>query len=118
MFVSWVSLEEVVHVAKGGVSGTVHLVHRTTPTHGYMVGGKAWTMVTRQPDLEDLQEYVFIHREYFRRNDHYLGWWWEGDKLHFDVSENFPHKALAMNVAKDRGEKAIYDISKGVDIYI
>jgi hypothetical protein len=105
------------------------------PSTGYMVGGVAEEM---QAPLQNTDECLcaimymwrmrdmverFKEEQIWLRAEVYVGGWVEEDehgvkKLVLDISENWADLEDAMVIARQRGERAIYDVTAGESLYV
>lgn len=102
----------------------------TSPTSGYMVGGWAseCTLLTFGKTDAVIEMafvewfYDFCQSALFTSDGMnlptYVGTWIEDDNIVFDVSVCIEDKAEALQVAKDLGERAIYDVSNKETLYV
>lgn len=91
------------------------------PSSGYMVGGVSSEHSIPLEDTNHLPHRVRKHLEsaqamYGKRADLYQGGWKEGNRLVMDVSERYDDRDQALNVARQRGERAIYHLDSGSEI--
>ena len=111
----------------GGASRHV-VTGENPPARGYMVGGAAnpdsipYPEIKRPVDSADL-ELVRHHARALR--DHfgdqanvYQGAWVENGHMVLDASEHHADRVEATTTAKQRGERAVYDIARDRDIDI
>ena len=72
-------------------------------------------------DEDIVKDYIERNYDsYLKGSGHYLGTWLDGGTWYLDVSEVLigkDKKIEALKLAKDRGEKAIYDLYNGETIY-
>lgn len=99
-----------------------------SPTSGYMVGG--WHHEFALPMEENDNRMFFRFSDAFSwyltlchevledsdKSEAFIGTWVENDFIIFDVSLNFDSLEEAMEVAKSKGERAIYDVAEGKTI--
>lgn len=94
-------------------------------SHGYFVAGMPEGVATldkgdTQAALDMLNFYfdLISTPEYESSYGKFLGTWIDGDDLYIELSEYVPNKEIAMNLARERGELAIFDIANGESIYL
>ena len=108
----------------GGASR--HYQSGAVPDRGYMVGGTKnpqgipFPEVKRPIDqftLDDVRHHSRAIRDHFGDNlNVHQGAWVEGNDVVLDASEQFDSRLHAMTAAKDRGERAVYDLNRGQDL--
>ena len=109
----------------GGASR--HAVSGNVPDRGYMVGGARdlgnQPMPEQQYPVEHFSvDHVRAHAREIRDRFGpdaavHQGAWREGDNVVLDASEQVPTYSSAITSAKMRGERAIYDVRRGRDLY-
>jgi hypothetical protein len=101
-----------------------------SPTSGYMVGG--WHHEFAVPMEENDNRMFFRFSDAFSwyltlchevledsdKSEAFIGTWVEGHFIVFDVSMQFDSYEEAMQVAKAKGERAIYDVAEGKEIKV
>jgi len=101
-----------------------------SPTSGYMVGG--YSHEFSLPKDDDSNEmfrrfsdafswYYSLCHDVLSQSDKseaFIGTWVEGHFIVFDVSMQFDSLEEAMQVAKAKGERAIYDVAEGKEIKV
>lgn len=96
-------------------------------TTGYLVAGlkgaPSWIGSTLTPDI--IEEFINkCYEDWFKNTNiehrYYLGTWLNknNNKWYLDVSHDAGSETNAINLCKERGEQAYYDMLKGTDIYI
>jgi hypothetical protein len=87
---------------------------------GYFVGIKGHESVSDNLDNIDGDVADFISENGFHLNDidHYLGGWVDDGKLYLDVSTHVDEKRNALQKGYENDQKAIYDIKRGLSIYL
>jgi len=91
---------------------------------GYMVGGVVPELIVKEYDAKSLAEHVgafmTVHAEKLSQPGMHMGTWVndETGNVHLDVSERFEKKWLALTVAAQRGELAIWDVKVSKSIAV
>lgn len=108
----------------GGASR--HYQTGAVPDRGYMIGGarnargEAFPEVKRPVDqftLDDVRHHSRSVMEHFGPDAGiHQGAWVEDGTVVLDASERMDSRLHAMSAAKDRGERAVYDLNRGQDI--
>lgn len=90
--------------------------------NGYMVSiPNLWTRVlTIDTDYDTIEKAIDDMSKIVIPNASYVGIWVDTTKglIYIDESFNYLDKGTALAVAKEKGEKAIYDIERGESIYL
>lgn len=91
------------------------------PTSGYAYGGYVELEKVLPPNAvtpESILQYMQDNEQALAMPDHYLGLWHdvESGNVFLDVSIVSPPGPDALKDAKDRGQIAVWDIDKGVEI--
>ncbi len=111
-------MDKITESPKGGSVNTVFPDY--TPTEGYMVGGKSWSMVVskNQVDTVNILSYVLAHTSLMFKGaaDVYLGWWEHQGKVHIDISDHLGTLKSALEVARERGKLAVWDIAGNMEV--
>lgn len=103
-------------VVDGGYTG--HLMEKSTPTDGYMVGGVVPTYAPKTLTVAGIQSFIDENQHLLIYADRYIGTWDNGSTVDVDVSEWFGSMAVALEVGRARGEVAIWDVAAGEEIYL
>jgi hypothetical protein len=72
------------------------------------------------PRLEDILTYLSRTRRFFQADltpKHYFGGW-VCDGYHLDVTVILPVRSQAMAFAKTHGQRCIFDVKRGVDLFV
>jgi hypothetical protein len=113
-------------VEKGG--STVHVTGRPVPKSGFMVGGVVDPLIFQFLDVLNptdranltrvLFEYVSQYNETLSDRHYFLGAWIDQKegRLYIDVSQHVIVKQYAEELAKERGELAIWDVANSAEI--
>ena len=112
-------------ISAGGASR--HVMTNIVPDRGYMVGGardlsdQPFPEIKRPVDsftVDDIRHHAREIRDRFKGSPTQVhqGAWVEGDHVVLDASEQIRTKKAALTTAKQRGERAIYDIKGQRDI--
>jgi hypothetical protein len=91
------------------------------PATGYQVGvpGYGTTLPLSTFTLDDVAEWVTNTRRHIAAADAtYLGAWVDNDTVYLDVSQRFNDKGVALIVASQRDELAIWDNAAGAEIRV
>ena len=98
---------------------TVDVNGSAGPASGYMVGvpGYGITLPLSSFTLDDVAAWVTDTRRHIATADAtYLGAWVDGDTVYLDVSQRFNDRGVALIVASQRDELAIWDVAAGAEI--
>lgn len=97
------------------------------PDRGYMVGGARDLADQPFPEIKHpVDQFTLDHVRHHARaiRDQFgpdasvhQGAWVEGEDVVLDASEQVPTYSSAVTAAKMRGERAVYDVRRGKDIY-
>lgn len=97
------------------------------PSRGYMVGGARNLSDQPFPEQQYAVDQFAVHhvrtharaiRDHFGEdNSVHQGAWVEGDNVVLDASQNMGTYHEAISAAKDRQERAIYDVAREKDRY-
>lgn len=111
-------------ISAGGASRRVS--DGNVPDRGYMVGGARDHSDQPYPELkrpidqfsvDDVRHHAREIRDGFAGNSNvHQGAWVEGDHVVLDASEQIRGKRKALRTAKQRGERAVYDVKGQRDI--
>ena len=88
---------------------------------GYAVGGvlPSVTVPVNSDWHEMVKDFVLSNAEIFLNGRPvYLGTWIDGDVVWLDASEIYEDLDTALTVARERGEKAIWDFANQREIYV
>lgn len=96
-----------------------------TYEYGYMVALQGFETVVKQ-QTEDLDMLYKMYRAYFgsvvkrlKKNPSlYLGCWCDGNDVYFDLSEYYTQQDVALKVARERQQLAIWSIHAKESIYM
>lgn len=101
----------------GGVS--INMATGNTPATGFMVS-RAGSEVVIDGGLtrEHLEQFVDAYREELDYPDAYLGIWTDDATglVYLDISDNLDNLDTAMMLGSWRGQLAIYDIERGMEV--
>jgi hypothetical protein len=103
--------------AEGGFSSTTH---GDVPADGYMVSPYKGAEVTYDASTfnrRDVYDYTREHAELLDKPDHYLGGWRDGDKVYLDVSVRAATRDAAVQLARDNGQLAFYDVKNQTTVW-
>ena len=93
-----------------------------TPTEGYMVGipGPHAKTQTYAPNFHDLIDQREAISRLAEKHAHklYAGAWRDGDTWYLDISECVPTLEKALELARERGELAVWDVAKAVELWV
>lgn len=94
-------------------SGATVATRGESPTNGFMVGGVAPELVMTN-GTRDLPSWVA------RNSGEYFGIWRDDatGKYHADISEHYADRETAIEIARQRGEIAIWDLANGTEIRV
>jgi hypothetical protein len=101
----------------GGTVSTVRGV--PVPKSGYVVGVSGFGIKVPTPPFPDvslIEEWVKWRLPYATGVNRGMGSWTDNGYVYFDVVETYGEKLTAMLKARQRGEIAVWDISKGEEI--
>lgn len=106
---------------------TVSVVAKPDPTSGYVVAnGRDETTsdldgtpdtIARETVARLIGAYVESHRSALAQTGAYLGAWVDDGYLVLDVVNVLPERNVALNLARERGERAIFDLSAGETLW-
>lgn len=104
--------------ARTNGGATVSPFAESSPTDGYMVGvaGYGATLPLATATLEDVAAWVRDTRPHVATPRAFFGSWVDGDTLYLDVSQRFADCGVALIVAAQRDELAIWDVANGAEI--
>lgn len=78
--------------------------------------------VRRDIELKDLDfnRFVKIMNKYWYKvdKDEFIGCWIDEGIVYFDISINVESRSLALTIARDNNQKAIYDVVNDKSIYL
>ena len=95
-----------------------------TPTEGYMVGipGPHAKTQTYAPNFHDLIDQREAISRLAEKHAHklYAGAWFDGENgtWHLDISECVSTLEKALKLARERGELAVWDVAKAVELWV
>lgn len=84
---------------------------------GYMVGGVVPERTCTPEEFERVL-YDFVAEHGHNLGGAHIGTWIDNGVVYLDVSENVADQEEALNLARERGERAIYDIRNGESIFV
>lgn len=100
------------------------------PDSGYMVGGFVDSLIFGPADLltgdhramtwEMISRWLDKHEELTRDLNVFVGGWIDSDSglVYIDISRHYSDRAVAIHVAIDNNEIAIWDLGKGQEIRV
>ena len=92
------------------------------PSTGYMVSHQgAELVVPRKPTPLTTELYIAANaKQHLQYAPNFLGMWYneKDGNWYYDVSEHIADKDLALQLAKERKQLAIFDCSTGESIYL
>ena len=95
-----------------------------TPTEGYMVGipGPHAKTQTYAPNFHDLIDQREAISRLAEKHAHklYAGAWFDGENgtWYLDISECVSTLEKALKLARERGELAVWDVAKAVELWV
>lgn len=108
-------------LANGGATLTKDKEYATM-TKGYMVSiPNLWTKVlTTDTDYATIEKAIDDMSKIVIPNASYVGIWVDTKNglIYIDESFHYYDKGITLMLAKEKGEKAIYDIERGESIYL
>ena len=125
--IAFASAKALRNTIENGGSSTSFKTFKS-PTSGYMVGGLHHEFALPMEDdpnrnffrfSDAFSWYMTLCHEVIADSDLsevFIGTWVEGHFIVFDVSARFDSLEEAMEVAKSKGERAIYDVAEGKEI--
>lgn len=119
--------DEEFHQAALAGGASRHVTTGNVPDRGFMVGGardlegQPFAEISRPVDafsLNDVRQHARELRDRFgEESATYQGAWREDDRVVLDASQNFKAYSDAISAAKNRGERAIYDVARDRDVH-
>lgn len=104
------------------------LGNHITFKEGYMVGGLIKSHIVNMSDSIEtivnavsskLDELLIIRNHLAKPDNIVIGFWKdENNDIYIDISQNILDKTTSLEVGRERGEKAIYDIINDTSIYL
>lgn len=99
--------------------GATANIYGFSPADGYMVGGVAETVIHTWDEhaaLDQIEHYILNNADQLVHPEHYVGTWVAhecGNKqaLYIDISERYATEAEALEVAIERHELAVYNLT-------
>lgn len=91
------------------------------PQTGYMVSFRGFEQMLNNPTILDVVDYVQENAEYlYAIPNAFVGGWldFQTGKYYLDISENVQDKEMALKLAKERKQLAIFDLSTFESIYL
>lgn len=100
-------------LVEGAVGGTFNADGDALPTTGFVVGGVANSLINPRT-FEEVEAYVTR----LARETNLVGFWRDSDTGHYHIDGSTWHvnRALALGVAKRRGELAIWDVQSAAEL--
>lgn len=127
IYVSLDNLVEDIYNRSLGNNGSTTFVDTGLPvTTGFLVAGLGAPSITTSSLNQDIiKKYIEDNYEQWFKGTHnsrrhFLGTWLDTrtNTRYIDVSHDADSKENAINICKQRGEKAYYDMLLGKDVYI
>lgn len=101
-----------------GEGATANLINPDrVETRGYYVAGTAasFTVPLKRVKTNDYLDFIDYARSHAAE---WVGAWIHGYRVWFDVVDHVPDLEGALDLARERGEIAIYDIERGEEVYV
>jgi len=93
-----------------------------TPDHGYMVGGKSWSLLVHDDllDTYTVRDYIEAHVQHLWSGVVYIYWGHsaEFDRWHIELAQNILNREYAEFLALQQHECTIYDVAHGKVIWL
>ena len=110
-------VKALVAAIQAGGGFTVHPKTLEAPTTGYMVGfGGSIPWEKSEVDARVINNHLYAAEE--RGGDRYYGGWVDGNLVYLEQAQRFEDRELALAAARERGEKAIYDLTTQTEIRV
>jgi hypothetical protein len=112
-------LAEMIHDETIAHDGSTRNMAGDKPSRGFMVGGNTTSKVMDRAAFSawSVAHYVRDHETELSYGL-YVGTWTHSHMVWMDVSDNIMTMREALNVARDRGELAVWDVVNGKEIPI
>ena len=115
-------------IKHGGCTLNTLAYQANIPNNGYVVGGASNTLTIPVKDFSGHTQSMARKQVYDWLNEHidsdglppypFVGSWVEENLIYFDFCNILYHRNEALNLARYRGELAIYDQASGESIYL
>ncbi|MFA5626102.1 MAG: hypothetical protein WC965_01195 [Thiohalomonadaceae bacterium] len=109
------TIQEMLEAIRENGGFTVDLDGKELPKRGYFVSMPGRERVYA---LEDLTEDRLSLYTATVPHDKLLGAWVDDGCVYLDASEHFTRKRDAIKAGRERGQKAIWDVAKGIAIFL